>query len=67
MSNDQPLSDRRFLVQFTDRPGGDWRLDGDFVTVESARARMDHLMDGEGKTSARVLHELYYRARPISS
>lgn len=66
MDDDNPVSDRRFLVQYTDTNGGRWIGDLNFKIVDSARARMTHLVDGEHKASARVLQELHYRASQIS-
>ena len=65
--NEPPRSAGRFLVQFTDTAGAAWQDDGDFDTATGARRRMDHLIEGEKKASARVLYELHHRPRPISN
>lgn len=57
----------KYLVQFTDTTGGMWQVDGYFNAEADARQRMQHMVDGLKKASARVLHELAYSAAPVSN
>jgi hypothetical protein len=60
--NPDPEQRERFIVQYTDKPGGVWRHGPYCNTADAARAFMEHAVKNEKKTSARVLEELAYFA-----
>lgn len=51
-----------FEVHYTDRPGGDWKLDADFSELDTAKRHAAHLL-GQGKASVRVVKVEHYESR----